>query len=86
MRVQLHEPAVANVEPRLEPGQAWLDRKGNRILAVCRDGSVLAVPKLKRENRVLVTARDFWAGFPKIRDPQRDTAYMQFISPPVGSS
>ncbi|KAJ7697583.1 formyl transferase [Mycena rosella] len=65
VRLQLHDPAVAHAPPPTlspVPG-AFLYYKPERTLVVrCAGGTALAVPRVKKEWRSMLEAREFWNG------------------------
>ncbi|KAJ7196499.1 formyl transferase [Mycena pura] len=66
----LHDPALpapdATTAPvpamSAEPGAAVFDKRTKTLLVRCAQGSVLAVPRVKKERRAMLEARDFWNG------------------------
>ncbi|KAK7044876.1 formyl transferase [Favolaschia claudopus] len=64
IRLHLHDPTVTHAPPKLSqvPG-ALIYHKPERTLVIrCARGTAVAVPRVKKERRSLLEAREFWNG------------------------
>ncbi|KAJ6582956.1 formyl transferase [Mycena vulgaris] len=65
IRLHLHDPAVAPAPPpRLSavPGALIYHKPERTLIVRCAGGTAVAVPRVKKERRTVLEAREFWNG------------------------
>ncbi|KAI0042710.1 Formyltransferase [Auriscalpium vulgare] len=82
--VQLHDPVALDALdapdklPRA-PGHAVYERKMDTVVVRCAGGSVLAVPRLKTQDKNLISAKDWWNGVPDAwKEPEGTVRFSEF--------
>jgi methionyl-tRNA formyltransferase len=64
IRLHLHDPSVARAPPKLSqvPGALIYHKPERTLIIWCAEGTTLAVPRVKKERRSMLEAREFWNG------------------------
>ncbi|KAJ6487711.1 formyl transferase [Mycena sanguinolenta] len=62
--VHLHDPTLTRTPPRLSdvPGSLVYHKPERTLLIRCAGGTAIAVPRVKKEMRSMLEAREFWNG------------------------
>ncbi|KAJ7468106.1 formyl transferase [Mycena latifolia] len=64
IRLHLHDPSVTRAPPKLShvPGALVYHKPERTLIIRCAGGTAIAVPRVKKERRSMLEAREFWNG------------------------